>query len=142
MGIEVEGETVVEIGGRLAVVLPDGPCLLCMGLLDRSEARYFLASDQERAEQRRRGYVQGLDEPAPSVVSLNSTIASLAVTEFAVFTSGTRAVQPLTVLDVLGKSRIAPAHWVVPERVKQRSSCFLCANSGIGDGTTIERFAA
>jgi molybdopterin/thiamine biosynthesis adenylyltransferase/proteasome lid subunit RPN8/RPN11 len=142
VGIEVEGGMVSEIGGRVAAVIPGGPCLLCMDLIDRSEARYFLASDEEQADQRRRGYVRGLDEPAPSVVSLNGTIASLAVTEFGIYLSGLRMAQPLTVLDVLGKSRITRAQWVVPERVKQRSSCFRCAHAGIGDTTTIERFAA
>jgi molybdopterin/thiamine biosynthesis adenylyltransferase len=142
VGIEVVDETVTEMGGRLAVVMPGDPCLICMDLIDRAEARYFLASDEERADQRRRGYVQGLDDPAPSVVSLNGALAALGVTEFAVCVSGLRPVQPLTVLDVLGVARIVPAQWIVPERTKRDSSCFRCAHRGIGDATTIERFAA
>jgi hypothetical protein len=36
--------------------------------------------DQERRKLGAEGYVMGLDDPAPSVISLNTTIASMAVT--------------------------------------------------------------
>ena len=141
VGIEVEHGVVTHIGGRVAAVLPDGPCLLCMDLLDLGEARYFLASEQEQELQRRLGYVHGLDEPSPSVISLNATIASLAVTEFGLYISGLRPIQPLTILDVLASGRSLPAQWVIPERADANENSLVCHHRGSGDAATIERYA-
>lgn len=140
VAIEADGGAVTEAGGRLAAVLPGGPCLLCMDLLDLREAAYFLANPEQRRLQRELGYVRGLDVPAPSVVSLNGTIASLAVTELALYASGIRRPNPLTVLDVLGVGRV-PGQWTVPERVARRDGCVHCHQAGCGDGVDIERCA-
>lgn len=112
-----------------------------MDLLDLGEARYFLASEQEQELQRRLGYVEGLDEPSPSVISLNGTIASLAVTELGLYISGLRPIHPLTILDVLAPGRSLPAQWVIPERVNANENCLVCHHRGKGDATTIERYA-
>ena len=141
VAIEADGGAVTEAGGRLAAVLPGGPCLLCMDLLDLREAAYFLASPEQRCLQRERGYVRGLDNPAPAVVSLNGTIASLAVTELALYSSGIRRPNWLTILDVLGVGR-APGQWVVAERVARRDGCVHCQHAGCGDRAGIERYAS
>lgn len=61
----------MRVGGQIAIVTPDGPCLRCIGLItdDRVAA----------ARQRRRGYTDD-DTSEPQVVSLNGTVASEAVT--------------------------------------------------------------
>jgi molybdopterin-synthase adenylyltransferase len=140
VAIEADGGGVTEAGGRLATVLPGGPCLLCMDLLDLREAAYFLAGPEQQRLQRELGYVRGLDVPAPAVVSLNGTIASLAATELALYASGIRRPNPLTVLDVLGVGR-APSQWTVPERVARRDGCVHCHHAGYGDRAGIERYA-
>jgi molybdopterin/thiamine biosynthesis adenylyltransferase len=140
VAIEADGGAVTEAGGRLAAVVPGGPCLLCMDLLDLREAAYFLASPEQQRLQRELGYVRGLDVPAPAVVSLNGTIASLAATELALYASGIRRPNPLTVVDVLGVGRL-PGQWTVPERVTRRDGCVHCHTAGLGDRAGIERYA-
>ena len=141
VGIDAEGGTVSEAGGRVAVVLPGGPCLKCMNLIDWDEASYFLALPEERQFRRDRGYVRGLDVPAPSVVSLNGLVANAGVNEFAIYISGIRAVNALTELDLLGSARSLPSQWLVPTRFTRNPECVQCAMSGMGDAAEIERYA-
>ncbi len=139
VGIEAPDGRVTDAGGRLAVVLPGGPCLLCMDLLDMKEASYYLSTPEQQRVQRERGYVHGLDVTAPAVVSLNATLASLTVSELAIYVSGLRTVNPLTVLDVLGTGRL-PGQWVVPERVSRREGCVHCEQHQTGDRSDIGRY--
>jgi hypothetical protein len=53
--------------------------MVCGNLLDPEEIRRDLLTDFERKAD---PYIIGHPEPAPSVISLNSTIASLAITMF------------------------------------------------------------
>ena len=87
-GMEAPEGTFTQAGGRIAIVEPDGPCLACMKELDHREARYSLAPPDQQRRDREEGYVDGWDVPQPSVVSLNGTIASMAVNEFLLYASG------------------------------------------------------
>jgi molybdopterin/thiamine biosynthesis adenylyltransferase len=60
----------MRVGGQVAVVLPGGPCLRCMGLVTDAKVT--------ASRERRQGYAD--DTPEPQVVSLNGTLASEAVT--------------------------------------------------------------
>ena len=60
----------MRVGGQVALVLPGGPCLRCMGLI--TDARV------EASRLRRQGYAEAA--PEPQVVSLNGSLASEAVT--------------------------------------------------------------
>ena len=139
VGIDATDGVVSEAGGQVSAVVPGGPCLNCMGLIDREEASYFLASPEEQEFRRAHGYVEGMDVPAPSVVSLNGSAVNAAVTEFAVYISGIRSVNHRTDLDLLGAGRM-PAQWVVPTRVRKREECVQCALADQGDGVDIERY--
>src|SRR5207245_5284057 len=119
VGIDAKDGQVQEAGGRVALVLPGGPCLWCMGEIDPEEASYFLVPEAERAERRRRGYVKGMDVPAPSVVSLNAAIAAAAVNELAVWVSGAREVSPFVEVDLLGKGRKVASQWMTPRQVER-----------------------
>ena len=141
VGIDATEGLIGQAGGRLAAVLPGGPCLLCMDEIDRVEARYFLSTPEQQAEQRRRGYVTGMDVPAPSVVSLNGAIASMALNEFAIYVSGSRPVSPLMELDLLGNGRSLAAQWTVPRRVARNPGCVTCAQAGMGDASGLIRYA-
>jgi molybdopterin-synthase adenylyltransferase len=70
---------VTRVGGRAQLLAPGLGCLSCSGLLDFAQVRRDLQSDDERAHD---PYIVGHREPQPSVVSLNGTVASLAVTMF------------------------------------------------------------
>lgn len=140
VGIDAEDGRVDGAGGRLAVVLPGGPCLYCMDQIDGDEARYWLASEDQRDFMRRQGYVKGMDIRAPSVAALNAALAAAAVSELAVYISGIRPVQPLTELDLLGVGRAVKAQWLTPVRAEKKPRCPVCEVAGTGDSTNIERY--
>ncbi len=64
------GDRGMRVGGQVTIVVPDGACLRCMGLVTDER----VAADRDR----RQGYAHG--EPDPQVVSLNGSLASEAVT--------------------------------------------------------------
>lgn len=111
-----------------------------MGEIDPEEARFFLGSAEERAVQIARGYVRGMDVKAPSVVSLNATLAAIAVNELAIFVSGVRPVHLYTEFDLLGVGRPVKSQWVTPGRVDKRPGCIECTLAGAGDVARIERY--
>lgn len=77
----VELQTTGAMGGRVAWLSPGSACLWCMGLLDAETVRIEQLPDETRREERQRGYIRGVDEPAPAIVSINAVVASLGVTE-------------------------------------------------------------
>lgn len=70
---------VTHIAGRTQMLAPGLACLTCGNLLDAEQVRRDLMTDFERQAD---PYILGEPEPAPAVISLNSTMASLAVTMF------------------------------------------------------------
>jgi molybdopterin/thiamine biosynthesis adenylyltransferase len=75
--VQVREGTVESITGRVQMLAPGLPCLVCDELLDPEEVRRDLLSEEARA---RDPYIVGAREPQPAVISLNSTVASLGVT--------------------------------------------------------------
>jgi molybdopterin-synthase adenylyltransferase len=75
--VQVRAGTVESVTGRIQMLAPGLPCLVCDELLDPEEVRRDLLSDEARA---RDPYIVGAVEPQPAVISLNSTVASLGVT--------------------------------------------------------------
>jgi molybdopterin/thiamine biosynthesis adenylyltransferase len=140
VGIEAKDGQVDAAGGRIAVVLPEGPCLYCMGQIDGDEARYWLADDKQREFLRGRGYVRGMDVVAPSVAALNAAVAAAASNELAVYISGIRPVQLLLELDLLGVGRAVKSQWMTPVRVEKKAGCPACEAAGKADETNIARY--
>lgn len=140
-GIEAEDGAVLIAGGRVAAVLPAGPCLNCMGEIDAEEASYFLMSEEDRRDTLARGYVTGMDIPAPAVVSLNAAVAATGVNEFCIFLTGTRDVNIFSEIDLLGVDRPITGQWLTPRRIQQDYSCVPCTLAGYGDRSDIYRYA-
>lgn len=77
IGIDIhasEHGKIQSASGRVMVILPDEPCLVCLGIITPEALQ--VETDHET------GYISGEDIPDPSVISLNGAVASLAVTEF------------------------------------------------------------
>ncbi len=80
-----------DAGGEVRTVVPGEFCLNCLGAINIVQASQDLLPDDLREEYVSRGYIQGEDIPAPSIVFLNNTIASLAVGEFLNLLTGYKA---------------------------------------------------
>lgn len=76
VSISIRGGRVAFITGRVQMLAPRLPCLTCLGAIDPEQVRREMLSPAERAADR---YIVGAPAPAPAVISLNSTVASLAV---------------------------------------------------------------
>jgi hypothetical protein len=85
--------TPMTFGGRVVCCTGTG-CLVCLGVLDPDAlARASLTAEQAAAHQRIYGVQRAaLDGTGPMVVSINGTVASLAVTEFIAYVTGLRPV--------------------------------------------------
>ena len=77
VAIRVRKEQVTHISGRVQMLTPGQACLLCAEVLDPEQVRRDLLTDEARAQDR---YIDGAFVPQPSVISINSAAASLAVT--------------------------------------------------------------
>jgi hypothetical protein len=79
VGIVAKQGQVTHISGRVQMAAPGLACLVCGGVIDPEAVRRELQSAVQRAAD---PYITGYNEPQPAVISLNSTMASLAVTMF------------------------------------------------------------
>ncbi len=114
-------------GGQVRVVLPGSFCLECIDGIDREEASAELSAGSVRQERRARGYIASADVPAPAVMFLNSTVASLAVQEAINVLLGFKPCQPYLHYDLLGGRLTSLA-------AERRPGCAVCGLvAGAGD---------
>jgi molybdopterin/thiamine biosynthesis adenylyltransferase len=122
MGVAIiaSGEKVSRIVGRTQLLSPSLGCLVCGNLLDPEAVRVDLLTDFER---RSDPYIVGAREPAPSVISLNSTMASVAVTMFLSVVVGIPAKARLVNYNaVTGTMR--------PGAIHPHPECYVCSPTG------------
>jgi molybdopterin/thiamine biosynthesis adenylyltransferase len=72
--------SVTGAAGRVTVAGPGLTCLRCSHHLNPERIRAESLPSDERARLYKEGYVMGIDEPAPSVISINTVVAGLGVT--------------------------------------------------------------
>lgn len=125
--------TIEAASAQYTVVGPGRACLDCYGMIDYDRVRAELLSPEEYARLRKEGYVVGLDIPEPSVITLNTVIASLAMTrllDLLAHTGGSTA--PKTVYSYLdGELRAAFA--------APKSPCTCAYAFGRGDSIPLHR---
>lgn len=98
LGVRIDARAgqVKAAAGRAALVGSGLTCLRCSGHLNAERIRAESLPKKEREELAKEGYVMGVDEPAPAVVSLNTVIAGLGVTAaLNLFVNLTGALQPV-----------------------------------------------
>lgn len=135
VGIEVEEGGVVQGGGRVIFVHPDGPCLLCVKGYSPRVAGEELMSAENRNEALAHSYLEGSIEPSPSVVTLNTVVAGLAMTEFLALVAAFRSPREYVYYDLNNGG-------TVPTKVQRNPKCVVCAHSGAGGGIHLERYVA
>ncbi len=67
--------------GRITTLVPGAACLLCRGRITPQRMYYESLSPTERQERAREGYAPELGEPAPSVVTYTTLVATTAIAE-------------------------------------------------------------
>lgn len=101
VGVRLDGRTgaIQRVAGRVSLVGSGMICLRCSQHVSAERIRAESLPISERRNLQREGYVMGIDEPVPAVVSLNVTLAGLAVTAaLNMFLNLTGGVQPLNQL--------------------------------------------
>ncbi len=111
---------ITHISGRVQLLAPGLACFTCGGLLNAEEIRRDMLNDAER---RQDPYIVGAAEPAPAVISLNGTVASIAVSMMLSVVAGT----PMNPRHILFNG-ITLA--VRPIRATPDPSCFICSVNG------------
>ena len=111
---------VSHVAGRTQMLAPGLGCLLCGNLLNPEAVRVDLLTDFER---QRDQYVIGLQEPAPAVISLNGTMASLAVTMFLSAVVGIPSSARLLNYDAISGT-------LRPAMIGRHPSCIVCSERG------------
>lgn len=87
MGLAIEaapGGGIRDLTGRVTLLAPGGPCLICREAIDLVTARDENLRRQHPEEYERRkleGYIRGGGDPAPAVVTFTTATACLAVDE-------------------------------------------------------------
>lgn len=79
--VDVAGDTVRGLFGRVTTVAPGTACLFCRNRIDGAQLAAEGLPDEERARLAAEGYVPGLGHPDPSVGTYTTLTASLAVAE-------------------------------------------------------------
>jgi molybdopterin/thiamine biosynthesis adenylyltransferase len=125
----------ITFGGRLMFRTGPDACLFCMDLLDKEAVRRDLSRPERREEEDEMYGVRrdSLGERGPSVVSLNGTLTSIAVTEFMVFVTGVPR-RPKRLLRYDGVRGIVNEPMDPPQ-----SNCPYCTQAGAADAVDWHR---
>lgn len=120
VGIHVKDDVIRFIAGRVQMLSAGLPCLICTDKLDYEQVRReMLTEEQRKADQ----YIQGADVKQPAVISLNSSMASAAVTMFLASVAGVpSAARMLSYDGKLGTMRAAA--------MDPRPGCVACSEKG------------
>ena len=87
MGLAIDpgdGGGLRDLTGRVTVLTPGAPCLLCRGIVDPTTARdedLRRKRPEEYERRKREAYVRGGGNPAPAVVTFTTATACMAVDE-------------------------------------------------------------
>jgi len=113
-------DRITGIFGRVQLLTPGLPCLWCSELLDAAEVRRDMMNESER---RLDPYIVGGREPAPSVISLNGTVVSLAVSMLLGIVAGA----PIDATHVIYNASASTLRSV---RGSAQDNCFMCSGRG------------
>ena len=92
--LKPDGSSLRELTGRVTVLFPGAPCLLCRDTIDPVMARdesMRRRSPEEYERRKRESYVRGGGNPSPAVVTFTTATACLAVDELLQAMTGFRS---------------------------------------------------
>ncbi len=120
VSITVADGTVSHVTGRVQMLAPGLPCLACTRALDAEQIRREMLTPEQRTAD---PYVIGGHAPQPAVVSINGTMASLAVTMFLGAVTAVPAKARFQLYDGLRGT-------VRPTTAAARKDCVVCSHEG------------
>lgn len=82
MAITAQNSSIESGVGTVDVLFPDKSCLWCKQFLNSKRISAESMPSADRANRLEEGYVQNIDTKQPSVISINTTVAGMAVTQF------------------------------------------------------------
>ena len=139
-GTRLDGRTgtISAASGRVTLVGSGMTCLRCSHHLNPARIQAESMTADERKSLQKEGYIMGIDEPAPAVISLNSVVASLGVTAaINMFAGLTGGAQPTSQIYDATRGNIftvAPVH---------DPMCDVCSDQGvkaIGDAAIVSAY--
>lgn len=82
-GVKLDSRELILHGifGRVSIVEPSTPCLVCLGDVDPVQVRNDLLPEDERVRLQAEGYAPELNVRDPAVVTFTTLVASMAVNE-------------------------------------------------------------
>ena len=128
--ITTSAGVVTGIFGRVQLLGPDQPCLWCSELLSSEEVRRDMMNEYERKAD---PYILGANVPAPSVISINGTVVSLAMTMLLGLVTSIPVESRYLIYNA-----VAPSLRSV--RTAAMNDCFICSRAGafgLGDAQKI-----
>jgi molybdopterin-synthase adenylyltransferase len=126
-GILLENGKVKHAGGQVRVVIPgESPCLACNNELNWRMISYESLNENEQKNEIKRGYIKGVNEPAPSIVSINGIVASALVNEFIALTTGLKKPNYYTYFDYMNSEKM-----MFPVEVKKNENCIICSRKAL-----------
>jgi hypothetical protein len=126
----------MAVGGRVILMRPGRPCLMCLRELDSAEIGRWAKSSDQQALDRLHGY--GTGTPNPSVVYLNGLTVSAALAEIAAWVSGSRPPAEWLDIDLIGTSTEPGVH-VGPVRLGDSvPNCIDCSRRKATTGAVTE----
>jgi molybdopterin/thiamine biosynthesis adenylyltransferase len=140
MGVRVvvRDGAVVGAAGRVSMIGPGLSCLWCRHHLSSERIRAESMDERERNKLAKEGYIQGLDIRAPAVISLNSTLASMAVTMLLSSISGFSSVPAYASEQIYD----ALEGIVFRSEIASNKSCTICGDNGLQGLGALQRVSA
>jgi hypothetical protein len=120
IAIRVHKGTVTHITGRVQMLSPGLPCLICANWLDSNQVRIEMLTPEQR---RQDAYLVGHSLPHPAVISLNGTVSSASVTMFLSAVAGFPSEARMLIYDAIrGALR--------PTVMTPDANCIVCCADG------------
>ena len=128
LGVHVAGQHGVlnQCFGQVRLSQPDGPCLACLGGVDRVTAGQELATPEEQAMRRAAGYGTGMSGPVASLAPINGIIANIGALHVLSMITGAIDYLPYWYVDLMKQTMLAFAG-------TRDTRCTICAEAGLGD---------
>lgn len=124
INVEPTSYQIISAVGEVRIVVPGGYCLSCIGVLDADRIKAEKASDEEKAQFPT--YFTDLNVSDPSVITLNSIIASTAVN-----IGCDMLVPTMRPVDILDSYRYNAVKGIVAHVAKEHHpECGICGPDG------------